>query len=518
MTTPNPTAAPSDTDDHARIASTDDSAISLDGEAQGTALEIQNELTGTIYRDGGEDPIPRDVWDMLDTELPGPFIKNSTRNLLFQETEFLESPSATEDGELIFIDYLGYTWLELAQAVGAGLYQGNGVGMPFESGFPTIGPGEATVSIIDKPQTLTFSDPTAYILTDEWGNRYVMHATAAESPEDLAALVAAVELPAGWTVAETVMPEPLAITASDSEAGAFYVIIRDNTDNAYHQFDFAGTGQPTQPIGGTIIVGGNAGDSLDGTADPNRLYAADGDDFVRGLEGNDTLLGDGGDDTLTGGAGDDLLEGGSGADTAVFGGARADYAVTEVGAGVQVSSGATGDGSDRAYGVETYGFADGTFTLSQLLAPETLDLAVYRFFNVETARHFYTGSAAERDAIIDSVDAFIFEGTEFQTVDPGVPDATPLYAFVNDTTGGVFYTVSEAERDFVTETLPQFGDAEPAGYAFETGIDGAVPLHRFFNKATGSHFFTTEDAEKDAVLATLPQFAYEGIGFYVAIA
>lgn len=499
------------------FASTEEIANNEGGEAPGTALEIQNELTGTIYRDGGDDPIPRDVWDMLDTDLPGPFVKNSTRNLLFQETEFLESPSASEDGELIFIDYLGYTWLELAQAVAAGLYQGNGMGMPFESGFPVIGPGEATVSIIDKPQTLTFSDPTAYILTDEWGNRYVMHATAAESPEELAALVATVELPAGWTVAETALPEPLAIAPSDSEAGAFYVIIRDNTDNAYHQFDFSGAAQPTQPIGGSIIVGSNAADTLDGTAEANSLYGAAGGDSLQGLEGDDTLLGDGGDDTLAGETGDDRLEGGDGSDMAVFTGVRADYAVTEVGADVRVASATAGDGSDLVHGVEGYRFADGTFTLSQLLAPETVDLGVYRFFNFDTARHFYTTSPAERDATIDTVDAFVFEGTAFRSIEPATADAAPVYGFVNSETGGLFYTVSEAERDLVTETLPQFGDADLAWYAFETATEGAVPLHRFFNTATGSHFYTADEAEKDAVLATLPQFSYEGIGFYVDI-
>ncbi|NBC34341.1 MAG: hypothetical protein GVY13_16815 [Alphaproteobacteria bacterium] len=518
MTTSNPAAVLPGSNDQVSFASTTDVAATEEGEAQGTALEIQNELTGTIYRDGGDEPIPRDVWDMLETDLPGPFIKNSTRNLLFQETEFLESPSATEDGELIFIDYLGYTWLELAQAVAAGLYQGNGIGMPFESGFPVIGPGEATVSIIDKPQTLTFSDPTAYILTDEWGNRYVMHATAAESPEVLATLVADVELPAGWTVAETVLAEPLTITPSDSEAGAFYVIIRDNTDNAYHQFDFSGTAQPTQPVGASIVVGGNDGDSLDGTADANSLYGAGGDDSLQALEGDDTVLGDGGDDTLTGGAGDDRLEGGDGTDTAAFTGVQADYTVTEVGADVRIASLTASDGSDLLNGIESYRFADGTFTLSMLLAPETVDLGVYRFFNVDTARHFYTSSPTERDAAINTVDAFVFEGTGFRAVDPAEPDATPVFGFVNSETGGVFYTVSEAERDFVSQTLPQYGESDIAWYAFETETEETVPLHRFFNSATGSHFYTADDAEKDAVLGTLPQFAYEGVGFHVAIA
>lgn len=73
MTTPIPAAALPDTEHNDPVASAEDTATPQDGEVPGTALEIQNGLTGTIYSDGGDDPIPREVWDTLDTDLPRAF-------------------------------------------------------------------------------------------------------------------------------------------------------------------------------------------------------------------------------------------------------------------------------------------------------------------------------------------------------------------------------------------------------------------------------------------------------------
>ena len=101
-----------------------------------------------------------------------------------------------------------------------------------------------------------------------------------------------------------------------------------------------------------------------------------------GGAGNDTLLGDylalddqdgintPGNDTLTGGAGDDTLDGGAGSDLAVFSGARSNYSVTQLSAGVVRLTdlrGGSPDGVDDVSNVESFQFSDGTFSQGQLL-------------------------------------------------------------------------------------------------------------------------------------------------------
>ena len=62
------------------------------------------------------------------------------------------------------------------------------------------------------------------------------------------------------------------------------------------------------------LIGGNASDSLSGSALNNRIDGRGGNDVVNGLGGNDILLGGDGNDQLNGGDGNDGLNGGRGAD------------------------------------------------------------------------------------------------------------------------------------------------------------------------------------------------------------
>jgi Ca2+-binding RTX toxin-like protein len=78
------------------------------------------------------------------------------------------------------------------------------------------------------------------------------------------------------------------------------------------------------------LFGGNANDTLSGSAAPNRLFGAEGNDTLNGFGGNDDLQPEGGNDTLTGGDGDDTATygpatdgsdrfgGGAGRDTASY--------------------------------------------------------------------------------------------------------------------------------------------------------------------------------------------------------
>ncbi|MDF2367928.1 type I secretion C-terminal target domain-containing protein, partial [Sneathiella sp.] len=64
-----------------------------------------------------------------------------------------------------------------------------------------------------------------------------------------------------------------------------------------------------------IIEGTNGGETLNGDASENRIYAYGGDDTLNGGDGNDILRGGSGEDNLAGDAGNDILIGGADDDT-----------------------------------------------------------------------------------------------------------------------------------------------------------------------------------------------------------
>lgn len=116
----------------------------------------------------------------------------------------------------------------------------------------------------------------------------------------------------------------------------------------------------------------DAGDHLSGGAGNDVIFAGAGADLVLGGDGADRLWGMAGDDILQGDAGSDLIHGGSGYDTAVFAGARSDYAISFAPGGVLdvtgIRSAAQAGGTDRLVQVEVLRFADTAISTADLLA------------------------------------------------------------------------------------------------------------------------------------------------------
>lgn len=125
-------------------------------------------------------------------------------------------------------------------------------------------------------------------------------------------------------------------------------------------------------------TGGSGNDTITGNSADNTLKGGGGDDTLSGLEGSDvldagagadTLKGGGGADTLIGGANNDTLKGGGGDDTlfggtpfadaatntAVFGGNRSAYTITEMLTGIDVVG---PDGHDTLHDIQTLSFDD----------------------------------------------------------------------------------------------------------------------------------------------------------------
>ena len=103
-----------------------------------------------------------------------------------------------------------------------------------------------------------------------------------------------------------------------------------------------------------------------GTEGSDILYGAAGNDDLKGLGGNDDLRGNGGDDILTGGAGT--------GDTAIYGGPRAGYAITQTTdangrvtsfSSVDDTDGGNGDeGTDSLSGIEVLQFSNVVLNLA----------------------------------------------------------------------------------------------------------------------------------------------------------
>jgi hypothetical protein len=193
------------------------------------AHEVLNPVRGIVVLSGGANPIPDDRWESF--QPPFPWQKNIERNLLFQESAFLNSPGAPA-GERTFITMGGYTWVVLVKAIAVDyIPQGEKVDLLRSA------PGHLVVKTIQKAQVLRWDGPAIYQLTDNRGNYYVMHAY-----EDSAGPTTDVSLPAGWSLRKVEIAEPLVIAPSES---GYYNIVGDCLGQGYHQYIFAGPVWPS---------------------------------------------------------------------------------------------------------------------------------------------------------------------------------------------------------------------------------------------------------------------------------
>jgi Ca2+-binding RTX toxin-like protein len=117
------------------------------------------------------------------------------------------------------------------------------------------------------------------------------------------------------------------------------------------------------------VVGSPFADTLIGNAAANRLVGEGGDDKLLGGGGNDVLDGGTGNDVMVGGAGADTFVGGPGTDTVSY--AR-DPLPVSVAVDGQANDGATGEGDNVGFDVETVIGGNGDDTLNGGDAPHTL--------------------------------------------------------------------------------------------------------------------------------------------------
>ncbi|MBL8675542.1 MAG: hypothetical protein JNL07_11680, partial [Rhodospirillales bacterium] len=138
---------------------------------------------------------------------------------------------------------------------------------------------------------------------------------------------------------------------------------------------------------------------------------------VSGGSGGDVLDGHALGDTFTGGGGGDTIAGAGGDDLAVYAGNWRDYQITAGGGDFNVVDRRVGapDGADTVSSVERFRFADGTFTLANLLNLAPTDIA-------------FSGASVVDHAAAGTIVA------QFTTTDPNALDAF-TYALTADPSG-----------------------------------------------------------------------------------
>jgi len=217
------------------------------------------------YKEGGTNPITEDEWNSYTP--PAGYLKNDTRYLQFNEQIYIGSPG-TANGNTLYITTTGgtpsdgYTWGQISDVVNAmwpwdtSLYPGTT--SPFEAGNFVSTPVTNGVKVTTnyKAQIMKFyacengvdpSTPGAvfidrYYITDQWGNKYIMHASNFDNPTDIQNSLVDANLPAGWTYSIETLSEDFYLMPAQGADGTYnYTLLRDCQSNTFHQMHWSTT-------------------------------------------------------------------------------------------------------------------------------------------------------------------------------------------------------------------------------------------------------------------------------------
>jgi hypothetical protein len=128
--------------------------------------------------------------------------------------------------------------------------------------------------------------------------------------------------------------------------------------------------------------------------------------------------------------------------------------------------------------------------------------------------HFYTTSAAERDSAVANY-GYHEEGIACYVFGSQVPGTTPLYRLTSPHafSGDHFYTTSAAERDAAV-SVHGYQDEGTACYVYNSQASNTTPFYRLWQIHNHDHFYTTSAAERDNAI-TEYLYVYEQIQCYV---
>ncbi len=210
-------------------------ATCIGEENQGTAKELINMNTLMVVVAGGDSPITDRDWESF--EAPSGWTKNSTRNLQFDGSCFARSPNERADcqGDACYtvVDVEGHTWIELSQILSVDCIPSGKTCNPMG-----LGDGELAFIVTRKCHQITF-EGDVIMLNGPNGERAVLHASKGDDPPSTN-----VDLPDGWRLSTQTLDEPLTLVPFGGPGGCYYNIIRDASEQSYHQFEYATAAYP----------------------------------------------------------------------------------------------------------------------------------------------------------------------------------------------------------------------------------------------------------------------------------
>jgi hypothetical protein len=475
----------------------------------------------------GNNEIPSELWP--DYEISPPYIKNTTRNLQFNESQFLASPGEPLGSTAYITTPDGYSWAFMSEAINTmwpynqADYEGIAAQSSFHAGsfVPTPLPGVVTVTANFKGQNMKFwanengvapSSPDAvpldrYFVTDPWGNEYIMHASGELEQSQVARAFDAAILPDGWTKQVRQLSEDLILNPAEGADGTFhYVVIRDSADNSYHQIKWSDTGSLSAQTENMPIWGGQGNNVLAGDA---------------GGIWNDTIHGAGGNDVLIPGLGNDTIWGDAGTDTAILPGRSTDYiwidsaddstylAIAGLGYLKEVHHAELLQFEDATIGVADF-IANNQRPTGGSSATEVGLPVAFRLFDPATGSHVFTASFPEVKTFM--AQGWTLESVPF-TVNPEDSSAQKVYRLDSPGEEDFLLTTSELERDRAMELGYVDRGVAFTAYAQPSSL-GSQPVYRFFSPSAMDRVYTTSDLEQEHLLSLGYQF--EDIAFYVA--
>jgi hypothetical protein len=145
----------------------------------------------------------------------------------------------------------------------------------------------------------------------------------------------------------------------------------------------------------------------------------------------------------------------------------------------------------------------GTTAVSFRIDEAVRAVEVHRMYNPNSGEHFYTLSAAERDALVAA--GWSYEGVGWRAPSAG----DDVYRLYNPYSGDHHYTPSGFERDSLVAAGWRY-----EGVAWQSDAGRRVPLYRDYNPnaRVGTHNYTVSAAEHRALGAA--GWVAEGIAWY----
>ncbi len=155
-----------------------------------------------------------------------------------------------------------------------------------------------------------------------------------------------------------------------------------------------------------------------------------------------------------------------------------------------------------------------TFTINvNALDPTQIQKVRFlRAYNPSADYHFFTTNALEFNAALNGgYQNEAVNQTGFALGFNPLPGALPIFRLYNLETGRHYYTTNQAERDYLVGLVPvtdpnynrigwRYELNEP--FVYPVQVSGTIEIFRLYNKNSGVHLYVESPAIRDAVLAT----------------